>query len=187
MRLHNLSQAIRPLLCNLAETLTVVRLCDLPAVKQGRFNGVLDWLPNLQSLTIALDYIDTRFGQMPVDWDPARWRESKVLQSLTLVTSGRSGDPSRNFTVTDLYSLIDERFLGRLRYLNIARSTEWESESQGGELGALEELVEELDRENWSHGRWHYEDVNRNMTYEQWVETGLGNKMRARLMIFKNR
>lgn len=168
----------------------MVRLCDLPAVKQGRFNGVLDWLPNLQSLTIALDYIDERFGQMPVDWHRAQWRESKALQSLTLVTSGRTGDPSRNFTAIDLYSLIDERFLGRLRYLSIARSTEWENESQGAELGALEELMEELDKENWLERRWHYEDValaeTANMTYEQWVETELGKKMRARLIILRN-
>jgi hypothetical protein len=38
--------------------LTVVELRDLPAVRHGRFNGVLDWLPNLTELTVALDYID---------------------------------------------------------------------------------------------------------------------------------
>lgn len=170
----------------------MVRLCDLPAVKQGRFNGVLDWLPNLQFLTIALDYIDERFGHVPEDWNPARWREAKALQSLTIVTSGRAGDPSRNFTMPDLHSLIDDRFLGRLRYLNIAQSTEWEDESQIGELGALEEVLEELDKENWVQGRWHYEGVvfmggTTSMSYEQWIETGLGKKMRPRLKVLYGR
>jgi hypothetical protein len=76
-----------------------VELRDLPAVKHGRFNNVLDWLPNLLDLSIAVDYIDTRFGNMPPDYSAARWRESKPLQKLTLVSSGQTSiDPSRSFT-----------------------------------------------------------------------------------------
>ncbi|KAF1947247.1 hypothetical protein EJ02DRAFT_138189 [Clathrospora elynae] len=184
-------QGIKPLLCNLAESLTVVELRDLPAVKQGRFNGVLDWLPHLTSLTIALDYIDTRFGHMPRDFSPVRWREAKPLHSLTLVASGRSGDPSISFSITDLYSLIDERFLGRLRYLNIAQSTEWENENDG-ELGALEALLlEDLDKENWQQRRWHYEDAaitGTSLDYERWIrETAMGWKMRPRFRLLRNR
>jgi hypothetical protein len=52
------SRGIKPLLQSLAGSLTVVELRDLPAVRHGRFNGVLDWLPNLTKLTVALDYID---------------------------------------------------------------------------------------------------------------------------------
>ncbi|CAO2657678.1 Nn.00g038040.m01.CDS01 [Neocucurbitaria sp. VM-36] len=186
-------QGIKSLLCNLAESLTTVELRDLPTIKQGRFNRVLDWLPHLVSLTVALDYIDTRFGNMPADFTPARWHESKPLQSLTLVTSGQTGDPSRSFTAIDLYSLIDERFLGRLRYLDIAQSTDWESENEGAELGALENLlVEELDKENWMERRWHYEGLTvtgtTEMTYERWIrETRTGQKMRPRLRILRNR
>jgi hypothetical protein len=186
------SQSIQPLLCSLASTLTVVQLQDLPAVKQGRFNAILDWLPNLVSLTIALDYIDMRFGYMPADFSPARWYEAKPLQSLTLVTSGRTGDPSRSFTVTDLYALIDERFLGRLRYLSIAQSTEWENENEGGELEALKTLlVEELDKENWLEKRWHYKDVATmgmlHMSYEQWTtETTKGRKLGPRFRLLRN-
>lgn len=183
---------IRSLLCNLAESLTTVELRALPTVKQGRFNHVLDWLPNLTTLTIALDYIDTRFGNMPLGFTPARWRESKPLQRLSLVTSGQTGDPSRSFAAIDLYSLIDERFLGRLRYLDIAQSTEWENENEGAELGALEQLLtEELDKENWMERRWHYEDLtsadSTEMTYERWIsETGMGKRMRPRMRILKD-
>lgn len=185
-------QGIKMLLCSLADTLTVMELRNLPAVKHGRFNGVLDWLPNLTTLTIALDYIDTRFGHMPPDFSSMQWQDSKPLQSLTLVTSGRTSDPSRSFTPIDLYTLIDERFLGRLRYLNIARSTEWELENEGAELAALDSLlVEELDKENWLERRWHYqwlEIADTKMTYERWIgQTGIGRRMKPSMRILKNR
>ena len=186
---------IKSLLTSLSTTaLTNVELRDLPSVKQGRLNGVLDWLPNLLSLTIALDYIDSRFGYMPLDFSPERWQEAKPLTSLTIVSSGRQGDPARNFTPTDLYSLLDERYLGRLRYLTIGSSTEWDKE-YADELGALEYLlVEELDRENWTEARWHYENIyallgtTRNMEYDKWIsETSLGRKMRPRFRVVQNR
>lgn len=185
---------VKPLLSTLATNLTAVELRDLPAVKQGRLNGVLEWLPKLVSLTIALDYIDSRFGSMPMDFSQARWEEARPLTSLTLVSSGRQGDPARSFTPTDLYSLIDERWLGCLRYLNVGVSTEWDKEYEE-ELGALEYLlIEELDKENWVEGRWHYEDIwsligtTRNMDYEEWIHgTTLGRKMRPRFRLLQNR
>lgn len=185
---------IKPLLRTLSPTLTNVELRDLPAVKQGRLNGVLDWLPNLVSLTIALDYIDSRFGNMPLDFSPARWQDAKPLTSLTLISSGRQGDPMRSFTPTDLYSLLDERYLGRLRYVSIGSSTEWDKENEA-ELGALEYLLcEELDRENWIEGRWHYEEIyaslgtTHNLDYGEWIaETPLGRKMRPRFRVLQNR
>jgi hypothetical protein len=186
-------KGVRPLLVNLAEQLTVVELRDLPAVKHGRFNGVLDWLPNLKSLSVALDYVDERFGNVPEDWNAGRWREAKPLQTLTLVSSGQTSiDPSRSFTAVDLYSMIDERFLGRLRYLNISHSTEWTLEEEGAQVGALEMLLTgDLDKENWEQRRWHYADVppmNETMKYERWIrETRVGQKMKPRLRILKNR
>lgn len=184
---------IQSLLSNLSANLTTVELRDLPAVKQGRFNAVLDWLPNLHTLTIALDYIDTRFGHLPDSWTPSRWREAKPLTSLTLLTSGMLGDLSRAFTPVDLYTLIDERFLGRLRYLYIAKTTGWEDENEGAEVGALETLlVEELDKENWEGRRWHYEGVGSSVpagwTYERWTaQTGVGRRMRPKLRVLKAR
>ncbi|KAI4611530.1 hypothetical protein J4E83_000299 [Alternaria metachromatica] len=183
-------QGIRPLLDSLSASLTVVELRDLPAVKQGRLNSVLDWLPNLVSLTIALDYIDSRFGNMPPDFSPARWQEAKPLYRLTLLACGRTGDPSRSFTMTDLFTLIDERYLGRLRYLNIGHSTEWQIEDEV--LGALESSVYEQDKESWLGRRWHYEDVDftdtRGLEYEQWItDTRLGRKMRPWFRLLKNR
>ncbi|KAH7405751.1 hypothetical protein DE146DRAFT_690543 [Phaeosphaeria sp. MPI-PUGE-AT-0046c] len=185
-------QGIRPLLLNVAETLTTVELRDLPAVKHGRFNGVLDWCPNVHTLCIALDYIDTRFGNMPIDWTPSRWAESKPLTTLTLVSSGQTSiNPARSFTPVDLFLLIDERFLGRLRYLNVAQSAEWGMEQDSAELGALEMLVDELDKENWEEKRWHYADVptmGETWTYERWRgETGMGKRMRPMMRVLKNR
>jgi hypothetical protein len=185
-------RGIRPLLCNLADALTTVELRDLPAVKHGRFNAVLDWLPNLVNLSVALDYIDTRFGNMPDDFGPGCWEAAKPLQSLTLVSSGQTSiDPSRSFTAVDLYDLIDKRWLGRLRWLKIAQSTEWAKESDGAEIGALEMLLIEVDRENWRERRWHYRDVPRmgeDMEYEKWIEdTHLGQRMKPSLRMLKNR
>jgi hypothetical protein len=92
--------------------------------------------------------------------------------------------------MTDLFSLIDERYLGRLRYLSIGHSTEWQIEDEV--LGALESCVFELDKENWLERRWHYEDVDftdtRDLEYEQWItDTSMGRKMRPRFRLLKNR
>lgn len=184
-------QGIRSLLSSLSKTLTVVELRELPAVKQGRLSSVLNWLPKLTSLTIALDYIDRDFGNMPPGFSPARWADAKPLQRLCIVTSGQTGDEATSFTAVDLYSLIDERWLGRLRYLDIAVSTGWEAVNEGAELGALEYLLcEELDRENWEKRRWHYEGVGGvgGMSYERWIaETATGWKMRPRMRLLRNR
>jgi hypothetical protein len=185
-------KGVRPLLCNLAEALTTVELRDLPAVKHGRFNAVLDWLPRLVTLSVALDYIDTRFGNMPEEFGQECWEAAKPLQSLTLLSSGQTSiDPSRSFVAVDLYNLIDERFLGRLRWLKIAHSTEWAKVSDGAEVGALEMLLVELDRENWEHRRWHYENVPRmgeDVSYERWIEdTHVGQRMKPSLRMLKNR
>jgi hypothetical protein len=140
-------------------------------------------------LTVSCSQI-ARFGHVPSDFSSSHWRDSKPLQSLTLVTSGQTNiDPSRSFAAVDLYALIDQRFLGRLRYLNIAKSTEWDRVEDGAELGALELLLEELDREAWVEKRWHYEKTAQGteMTYEQFIkETSMGRKMRARMVVLTN-
>lgn len=180
---------IRPLLQSMSSSLTHAELHDLPHVKHGKLNGVLDWLPHLTHLTIALDYIDARFGHMPDSFTAANWELAKPLQHLTLVTSGQTGiDPSRCFTAVDLYTLLDERFLGRLRRLYISQTSEWENEQDGAEVGALEMLLcDDLDRENWENRRWHYADVVYGGTFEEWRETGQGKRMRARLGMIKDR
>ncbi|KAF2867135.1 hypothetical protein BDV95DRAFT_503240 [Massariosphaeria phaeospora] len=178
---------VRPLLQGLGQALTEVKLTDLPAVKQGRFNEILEWLPRLERLTIALDYIDENFAEPPDNFNPTRWREAKPLTSLTLVSSGHADLAAYPFTAVDLYSLIDERFLGRLRWLQIARSTGWHVAGEGAELGALEMLLWEVDEENWRNRRWHYEGLGAGvpvgMVYEEWEDTERGRRMRPRLRV----
>jgi hypothetical protein len=94
------------------------------------------------------------------------------------------------FTAVELWAMIDDRFLGRLRYLNIAHTTEWGRENEGAEVGALEMLLQEVDRDNWKERRWHYADLppmGEAMTYEGFLETRMGQKMRPRLRILRNR
>ncbi|KAF2679492.1 hypothetical protein K458DRAFT_314296 [Lentithecium fluviatile CBS 122367] len=184
---------IKPLLENLAETLTTVELRDLPKIKQGRFNSILTWLPRLTKLTVAIDYIDQNFAHMPPTFSPARYRDAKPLQHLTLLSSGQSdSDPARAFSVGDLFDLIDMRFLGRLRYVVVAKSTGWNCANEGAELEALRDLlVWELDRENWEMGRWHYEGlagVKKDMQFADWaLNTAKGRGMRARLVVWDDR
>jgi len=183
------STGIKPLLKNLATTLTTVELRNLPAVKQGRFNNILNWLPRLTHLTVATDYIDQNFGQMPSTFTPTQYLDSKPLQALTLLTSGLNDiDPDRALSIGDLFDLIDMRFLGRLRWLVVAKSTGWDSANEGAELEALRDLlVSELDKENWEKRRWHYEGLTRvpnGMEYADWVaKTAKGQRMRAKLMV----
>lgn len=184
---------IKPLLVNMASTLTAVELRDLPQVPQGRFNGILNWLPHLTRLSIALAYIDDDFARIPDDFDRASWARAKPLQELALVTSASHGstDPERDFAIVDLWELIDRRFLGRLRLLKVARSTGWEYENEGAALEALNgALCEGLDKENWEKRRWHYEglkEVPEGMTYAAWRETPVGRRMRARVVIMRDR
>ena len=187
------SNAIKPLLKNLAATLTTVELRNLPAVKLGRFNNILNWLPRLTNLTVATDYIDRNFGNMPSNFTSAQYLDAKPLQALTLVTSGLNDtDPDRALSIGDLFDLIDMRYLGRLRWLVVAKSTGWDSANEGAELEALRDLlVNELDRENWEMRRWHYEGlggVPKDMEYVDWAaKTGRGRSMRARLMVLDDR
>ncbi|PVH94562.1 hypothetical protein DM02DRAFT_732438 [Periconia macrospinosa] len=184
---------IKPLLENLSDTLTTVTLRDLPSVKQGRFNQILDWLPHLTDLTIAADYIDCEFGMRPQSFSPLHWQHAKPLERLTLLNSGNNDvDPEIAFSIPDIYDLIDCRFLGRLRRLTIAKSLGWESQGEGAELEALIELlVDELDCENWEKRRWHYANigpVKEKMKYRQWIKTtSIGRRMRAKLVILDRR
>lgn len=184
---------VKPLLENLSATLTTVLLRDLPSVKQGRFNNILAWLPRLTDLTIAIDYIDNDFGLRPPEFTPDDWTQAKPLQSFTLLTSGnQNSDPETAFGIPDLYDLVDNRFLGRLRWVTVAKSTGWDNAEEGAELEALSELlVDELDRENWEKRRWHYENLSKvpeGMKYREWINTtAVGQRMRAKLMVLDNR
>ena len=179
---------IRPLLKNLADTLTNVELHNLPSVRQGRFNRILDWLPKLRRLTMSVEYISGGFGvhltAPPYPYDP------KPLEALTLVTSDiLSIDATQNFSAVDLFSLIDDRVLGRLRFLNIAASTGWEKGPESAELEAIERLmIVEVDRENWERRRWHYEGlrVEEKMSYGAWLSTRVGREMRPRVRVLKD-
>lgn len=182
---------IRSFLRNISSILTHLRLHDLPAVKQGRLDGVLDWAPSLKSLTIAVDYISVNFGHMPVGFNPSMWPQSKSLESLTLLSSGNSNevDPNRSFAAVDLFTLIDERFLGCLRYLNIAASTGWANKDEAAEVDALELLLHELDRENWECRRWHYEQYlgqYEDMSWGVWLQTSNGKRMRPKLRLLRD-
>ncbi|KAF1952607.1 hypothetical protein CC80DRAFT_495144 [Byssothecium circinans] len=185
---------IKPLLENLSETLTTVELRDLPSVKYARFNSILDWLPRLTHLTISIDYIDADFGHRPQTFTAASWSRAKPLESFTLLTSSNNisnVDPESAFTIPDLYDLIDNRFLGRLRRVTVAKSVEWEAEGEGAELEALAELlVHELDRENWENRRWHYEGLGgleEGLCYRDWIGTEVGRRMRAMVVVLQNR
>lgn len=94
------------------------------------------------------------------------------------------------WNLVDLYALIDQRILGRLRFLQIAQSTEWE-QNEGAEIGALESLLDELDKENWEQRRWHYEFMDLSSldtTYDRWIiDTAMGREMRPRLTMLRNR
>ncbi|KAF2791137.1 hypothetical protein K505DRAFT_351494 [Melanomma pulvis-pyrius CBS 109.77] len=181
---HN---GIRPLLKNLAEKLTVVALHNLPDVKQGRFNGILEWLPKLKTLTMSVEYISGGFG---ITDNPPTPLKPKPLESLTLTTSGMQGvDPRHAFTAVDLFGLVDEGVLGRIRYIDIAMSTGWKRD-EGAELDAIEMLLlGEVDKENWEKRRWHYEGLSgvpQGMGYDAWRETPMGRRMGARVRVLRN-
>ncbi|KAF2021922.1 hypothetical protein BU24DRAFT_417573 [Aaosphaeria arxii CBS 175.79] len=181
---------IRKLLKSLGDLVTHVELVGLPAVSQGRMNGILQWAPKLKNLTIATDYIDMNFGHMPDKFKASMWKLAQPLESLTLATSGqRDVDPSRAFAAVDLFSLIDERFLGRMRFISVAQSTGWAAKDDGAEVEALEMLLHELDKENWDMRRWHYEEFlgrYEGVSWGHWALSPKGRTMRAKLRLLKD-
>ena len=182
---------IRPLLQNLADRLTTVELRDLPAVKHGKFNNVLAWLPALRQLTIAVDYIDEAFGRRPKEFTAdSHWQFAQPLQELRLVTSGQQEmDPRNAFTLVDMWDLIDTRYLGRLRRLYVAASTGWERVDDGDLWETVRIHLFALDQENWEKRRWHYENlrgVPEGMAYNTWLETSEGWRNRPRAQVLRN-
>lgn len=176
---------------NLADRLTAVELRDLPAVKHGRFNNILKWLPALRQLTMAVDYIDEEFGCRSTEFAAdSHWQFAKPLQELTLVTSGQQElDPRHAFTLVDMWDLIDTRFLGRLRKLSVAASTGWERVDDGDLWETVRIHLFALDKENWEKRRWHYENlrgVPEGMAYEAWLDTFEGWRNRPKAQIVRN-
>jgi hypothetical protein len=180
---------VRPILQSLADMLTHVQLVGLPQVDHGRMDGVLQWLPRLKNLTISIDYISMNFGDMPEGFNANMWQASRPLEALTLLTSGqRDADPNVAFAAVDLFTLIDDRFLGRMRFISIAQSTGWASED-GAEVEALEMLLCEVDRENWNHRRWHYAEFAgkyEGVPWVEWAHTAKGRGKRARLRMLRD-
>jgi hypothetical protein len=159
---------LRRLLENLSPVLRHLELRDLPQVSMGELSDVLDWATNLKSLTIALDYVDMTFGNMPPGFNSGMWEHAKPLESLNLITSG-SHEPGADmaFSPHDLKELIDSRFLGRLRYICIADTTGWDD----SDIDELRVDLHRLDFENWTYRRWHYADlmVSDKMEYAEWI------------------
>ncbi|KAF2200722.1 hypothetical protein GQ43DRAFT_449310 [Delitschia confertaspora ATCC 74209] len=184
-----LFQQIQSLIESMSHLLRHLELRDLPQVQMGQLSRVLTWAPQLQSLTIAMDYIDIGMGSLPVGWSPSRWAEGHPLESLTLVTSGHQDpDSDAYFTAVDLFTMIDERYLSRLRYIYIAESTGWtKHEDEGDEIGAIRECLTELDQENWENRRWHYRDIDapNGVTYEEWISNPQNKKWKPRVEVVR--
>ena len=90
-----------------------------------------------------------------------RRRAAKPLQTLNIVTSDHPDLHSPDcFSPVDLFDLIDSRFLGRLRWVNVAMSTGWGAEEPAGELAAVEMELERMDQESFEKRRWHYEHLD---------------------------
>jgi hypothetical protein len=171
----------------MADTLTRLELRHLPAVGESSLDGVLDWAPHLRELVIAVDYLSIAFGHMPDGFSADDWKESKPLESLTLVSSGRSMDPNRSLSIIDLYTLIDDRFFGRLRYLAIDSLIGWAKDEE--EFESLESALELLDEENWERRRWHYEQFEgmyEGVSWDNWIQTSKGRQMRPRFRLLKD-
>ncbi|KAF2752344.1 hypothetical protein M011DRAFT_415704 [Sporormia fimetaria CBS 119925] len=158
--------------------LTRLDLQHLPQIQQGMLDNVFKHARDIKNLTIAVDYISMNFGCRPSIFDRSHWRESKPLESLTLVSSGQQRwDSDEAFTPLDLFDLVDRRFFGRLRRVYVERVLGW---GRDEEVGALEEALEALDRENWDLRRWHYEEFEgkyEGVSWEEWRRTSRGRRM----------
>jgi hypothetical protein len=156
----------------------------MTSVEYGDFKNVLNEAPHLTHLTIDSDYMDEGFGNKPRDWGPDRWRYSKPLESLTIVSTGRNPYDA-TFTALDLASLIDERFLGRLRTLSLQHMFVDFNDPEDIEGAKLS--LRDLDEENWNERRWHYaqyEGLYKDLSWSDWVASPTGSQMAPRFQLF---
>lgn len=178
---------IQFLVKSLTSTLTTLELRDIPSLAQDDLDLVLEWAPNLRNLTIAIDYISIHFctfhlsdlsQKYPAPAD--KWQRARPLERLKLVSCGKQDYDIPQFTWLDLLDLLEERYLGRVRYIDIERATGWEERDEGESQEVLQEM-EAMDRESWEARRWHYEGYEglyKTISWSEWIGTKEGARFR---------
>ncbi|KAF2805284.1 uncharacterized protein BDZ99DRAFT_524994 [Mytilinidion resinicola] len=179
------------LLGNLSTPLTKLEIVNLPQLREGSLNEVLNICPNLVELVFAIDYIDFGFAanlpQSKAAGGPDLWMKSHPLQRLKILTSGGHHPESDfYFTPADLWDYVDKRWLGRLRYVVVADSTAWNEGEWAQEMQSLFDALVNLDKENFIHKRWHYApDIGKGLSYLNWRKTQKGDDMAPSLSMLK--
>jgi len=181
---------IQFLIKSLTSTLTTLELRDIPSLAQDDLDLVLEWAPNLKNLTIAIDYISIHFCTFQLEElsqkypTPAeKWQRARPLERLKLVSCGKQDYDIPQFSWLDLLDLLEERYLGRLRYIDIEKLTGWEGRDEGEGLEVLQEM-EAMDRESWDARRWHYEQYEglyTKLSWNDWIQTTEGSKFCPRV------
>ncbi|KAF2007539.1 hypothetical protein P154DRAFT_420395 [Amniculicola lignicola CBS 123094] len=180
--------SLKSLMCGSAHLLRRVTLTALPRVQLGDIDDILTWLPLLTDLTVSLSYLSHDFAVIPHSYSysyPGSLEMHTLgppLEKLTLSSPNSStsspSDLDEMFDAVDLFTLLDERWLARLRYIRVARCAGWES-GQVPEVAAVEGMLLDVDRENWEGRRWHYADIGEmgRVGYEEWraSEKGRGS------------
>jgi len=178
---------IRSLLQSLGHQLLHVELHSLPRVRPCSLTKILDWVPGLKELAISLDFISEFFGGMPENFSPAMWAQGKPLEVLTVLTDGNY-DTENCFTPVDLFEAIDSRWFTRLRVLRIEVATGWMKDMEG-EVRSVENLMLEIDEENFYQRRWHYGAeglIPPGTRYEIWMESKeVREKWRPRIEVVR--
>lgn len=171
----------------LKHQLTHLEVRDLAALGAGDLNQVLVDLPCLTHLVIDSNYMDQDFGKQAAyagGMLPNSCPRVRPLKSLTITCSSHYASDNA-FTAIDLFTLIDDRVLGRLRTVRLQRMFKDFNDEE--DIEGVEQALLQLDEENWNERNYQYaqfKDMYKELSWSDWIETPLGSEMAPIFEIF---
>ncbi|KAK5136166.1 hypothetical protein LTR08_004003 [Meristemomyces frigidus] len=181
LTIEHCPQAIGPGITNMLETavrplrqLRSLKIRHMPRLSSRALNNVLFLLPQLERLSVSVDYItpalfDKAQHQHPCyqhdlsqsDYDEAvAFGHTNNLHFLELTNSGNPGVEDK-ISPIDLLIAIDEGTLPALRQVRVARTLLWHSSATARDAEALADVLIEASRGDWESGVGVFADKER--------------------------
>ena len=161
-----LATAVRPL-----RQLRSLKIRHMPRLGAHALDDVLALLPQLERLSISVDYVSPALFDkpnsakfyhlcMPVN-ELSDSLVANNLHFLELTTSGNPGVEDK-ISPIDLLIAIDEGTLPRLRQVRVARTLLWHNSSTAADAEALADVLLEASKRDWEDGVGYFKQGSGN-------------------------
>ena len=168
---HLLKKAVRPL-----PNLESLKIAHMPRISRYALDDVLLLLPQLQKLSVSIDYVSeamfdpTHFHHnaqtIPEDdleYDAPGHQPSPLhhtLRTLELTVSSTSHTVRDKLAPIDILIAISEQALPKLRQVRVSRELDWEGPEMRDDVERLGEELQEGSREDWKKREWVFADMD---------------------------